>query len=76
MWTKEYRSHYVKKVKQRRKLMRQSGGILKIAAYILSAHEIFDDEVFDYLNRLYIEIDLCGPKSIMSSQTLEFHKGA
>lgn len=66
-WTKEYRRNYRKVVKARRKEMRQAGGILKVASYLLSDNNIYDDTIYEYLRGIYIECDLYGPCSHISS---------
>lgn len=67
MWTKEYRRNYRRVVKDRRKEMRRAGGILKVASYFMSDHNIYDDDIYEYLKGIYVECDLYGPSSHFGS---------
>lgn len=67
MWTREFRKDYARIIRLRRLKMKRMGGIMKVAAYFLSDKNIYDDEIYDYLNSLYIESELGGPCSLFQS---------
>ncbi len=66
-WDKGFRAHYVKVVRRRRQLMKEMGGIMKVAAYFLSSKHIYNDTTYNWLLGIYIERELGGPSSTYKS---------